>query len=105
MVLPILELKSVSESVYPGPEDVRMFSGAGIVSVWNRGLDLDVVGLILVGSAVGSIVLVKVLEINRQNLKVIVNKRNLAEPSFDLWTSGFRDPSACFHCTTLLLMK
>ena len=89
MALPILELKSVSESVYPGPEDVRIFSGAGIVSVWNKGLDLDVVGLILVGSAVGSIVLVKVLEINRQNLKEIVKKTNLAEHRFDLRTSGY----------------
>ena len=29
----ILELKSVSDTVNSGPEDVRIFSGAGIVSV------------------------------------------------------------------------
>ena len=56
----ILELKSVKSAlVYSGPEDVRIFSGAGIVSVWNKGL--EDVGAILAGSAVGLIVLVNVL--------------------------------------------
>ena len=63
----ILELKSVKSAlVNSGPEDVKIFSGAGIVSVRNRGLDEVVVGLMLATSAVGLIVLVNVLKINQK---------------------------------------
>ena len=47
--------KSVSARVNSGPDEVKMFSGAGIVSVWNRGLEE-------VGAIVGLKVSVKVLE-------------------------------------------
>ena len=49
----ILEERSVSV-VNWGPVEVKMFSGAGMVSVWNRGLDEE-------GLIVGSMVLVNVL--------------------------------------------
>ena len=61
----ILELKSVSDTVNSGPEDVRIFSGAGIVSVWNKGgfdVEDEVVGLI----AVGLIVFVNVLYVKKK---------------------------------------
>ena len=66
-------LEDKSKSAVEKSEEVKIFSGAGMVSVWNNGLDAD-------GAIVGLNVLVNVLEKRKLFLKnVTLEKKFLFE--------------------------
>ena len=66
-------LEDKSKSAVEKSEEVKIFSGAGMVSVWNSGLDAD-------GAIVGLNVLVNVLEKRKLFLKnVTLEKKFLFE--------------------------
>ena len=62
-------LEDRSKSAVEKSEEVKIFSGAGMVSVWNNGLDAD-------GAIVGLNVLVNVLEKRKLFLKNVTLEKN-----------------------------